>query len=827
MLGQNGVSFGPKIARKEMRLNDKLETLRLRIQESEESKREKMKVRLNQYASQKAAKIDKKRNSKPFIIIPGFNKDKAKAQEREIIQLYEKKLAQTIKEKKKNKIRAKRARKLDRKRRKINQGNQIMRWGEPLSIYSHNNARVAAEDIKNYLYSKGFFQSEVTIDTIDARNLAGFKRTKIELRNWFSRIAGAKNRYINLEFQVDKKHRYVIDSIEHIVEDAALSQLINDNIENLPLKKGFYDQDKLSAERDYIYNLAINNGYYEFSKQFISFQIDSTLLGQDTLYIRELISNPADQNKHKVFELDSIVFVSEAGTGGLKRTESTFDNITFSFGKKKYPEKILDWRIPIEIGEKYSRDQTIETQRQLSLLDNFKFVNINYDTTGGKFVANIFTSPFEKFQTSSEFGLSSTQGSQGVGNPGPFFNVNLKNRNTFHRLEIISLDLNAKLQDLSQVQEDIDSDLSGAYTSRQIGGELSFSFPQFVFPIGNTYQNLIGKYNPTTRVSFGVVFEDRVEEYTRLEYSGAIAYSWQIRDRIRYTITPSRIRWIDSQNTSDFQIFIDSLIVDRNPYANAFRSAVVSSSSFERIQNFGNYSSGSDGAFMRAYFEFGGQFNKLLSSSFFGDELEEFSYIKTNLDLRRINRLSSKYNLAYRLNLGFAYPFGDNRGLPYDGYFYAGGSSSIRGWRPRRLGPGSSVTFIRDENGEPTNTINDEIEQPGEILIESSIELRRDLVGFVEGALFLDAGNVWRVENNTGDANGRSAVFRVDSFINQMAVAGGGGIRFDLQFLILRFDLGVKLVDPAKDIGNRFVGKNIFTNFQDNSEINIGIGYPF
>ena len=195
--------------------------------------------------------------------------------------------------------------------------------------------------------------------------------------------------------------------------------------------------------------------------------------------------------------------------------------------------------------------------------------------------------------------------------------------------------------------------------------------------------------------------------------------------------------------------------------------------------------------------------------------------------MRRIQRLSSKYNLAYRLNLGFAYPFGDNRGLPYDGYFYAGGSSSIRGWRPRRLGPGSFVTLVTDQEGNPTTTINDEIEQPGEILIETSVELRRELVGFVEGALFLDAGNVWRVENTTNDPDFRSAVFRFSNFINQMALAGGAGVRFDLQFLILRFDLGIKVIDPAKDIGNRFLGRNIFTNFRDNSEINIGIGYPF
>ena len=716
-----------------------------------------------------------------------------------------------------------------KKRRKISQGNQIMRWGEPMSIYSLTNARIAANNMQNYLHSEGYFKAEVSIDTLQADSLSGIKKAGIKTRNWFSRIAGAKHRYINLTFDVDKKNRYVVDSIQYDIKDSLLLELLTKHEDQSPLRNGYYTQSMLSAERDHIYNLAIDNGYYEFSKQFVSFKIDSTQLGRDTLIVREIISNPkSDRQVHKVFELDSIVFVSEASVSEtFSRSQTTFQDITFSFGRKKYPERILGWRIPMEKGDKYSRTQTIETQRQLSYLDNFKFVNINYDTTGNRFVANIFTSPFEKFQTSSEFGLSSTLG-ENQGNPGPFFNINLKNRNAFNLLEITSLDINAKLQDLSQVRDDIGSDFTGAYTSRQLGGELSITFPQFAFPIGGSNHNKIGRYNPKTRFSFGVAYEDRVEEYKRLEYNGAIAFSWQIQDRIKYTITPSRIRWIDSENTQSFQVFIDSLVEVRNPYANAFRSAVVSSSSFERIQNFGAYSSGGNGAFLRNYFEIGGQFNRLLSSSFFGDELEEFSYIKTSVDFRKINRLSSKYNLAYRINLGFAYPFGDNRGLPYDGYFYAGGSSSIRGWRPRRLGPGSFVTFVVDEETEEvTNEINDQIEQPGEILIESSIELRRDLVGFMEGALFLDAGNVWRIENNTDDPEYGKAVFRIDNFASQIALAGGAGVRFDLQFLILRFDLGVKLIDPAKDRDNRFVGRNVFSNFTDNTEINIGIGYPF
>jgi outer membrane protein assembly factor BamA len=122
-------------------------------------------------------------------------------------------------------------------------------------------------------------------------------------------------------------------------------------------------------------------------------------------------------------------------------------------------------------------------------------------------------------------------------------------------------------------------------------------------------------------------------------------------------------------------------------------------------------------------------------------------------------------------------------------------------------------------------------EQPGDLIIESSVELRQKLVGFLEGAVFLDAGNVWLIKGTsvdpTADPEGDDGKFRFNEFMNEMAVGTGLGFRFDLSFLIMRLDLGLKLFDPAQPKGKRFVGDQIFSNFGPNSELNIGIGYPF
>ncbi|MEQ9467171.1 MAG: BamA/TamA family outer membrane protein [Ekhidna sp.] len=756
-------------------------------------------------------------------IFKGYDQQKAMAQRDSLAAKFDRRIAEAKSDKKRQKLRNKKAKKYDKRNRKVKQGNQLMRWGEPLAIYNHNSSKLTAEQIQLYLNSRGYFDAEIALDTANYDSLHAMGKFGRNVRDWVSGWAGKKDRYINLEYHVELNTRYVIDSIQYDIADTVLQALIFENIKDSPMKKGYYDQEMLTEERDFIYDLAVNNGYYEFSKQYIGFQLDSIQMGPDTLIVREVINNPSGKSEHKIFYLDSVVFVTDASVSEhIERTQEKYRDITFSFGKNRYSKKVLEWRVPLEQDDPYSRDLTIETQRQLSYLDNFKFININYDTTGNYFVANIFTSPFAKYQTSSEFGLSRTQGK-----PGPFVNINLKNRNTFRTLEILSLDANAKLEDLRSVREQ--SNFDGNYTSRQFGAEAAITFPQFLFPLGSYYKNKIGSFNPKTRLSLGFSFEDRVNEYKRLTYRGTWAYSWQVRDQVRYTLTPLQLSLTDATTSSEFQNFLDSLTRENNPYALAFQSAIVSSTAFQLDLSLGDYVNGGDGGFVRFNAELGGNVDNVLGNSLFGDNLESFRYAKSQIDIRKIERLARKTNLAARLNVGLAYPYGSNQAMPYEKYFFAGGSSSIRAWKPRRLGPGAFGVFETDENDNPTEFIDYDNEQRGELIIESSIELRQDLVGFLEGALFVDAGNIWQVRKSLvgQDAEGDDGIFRFNEFMKEMAVGAGVGLRFDLQFLIFRVDLGMKVFDPAQPRGKRYVGNQIFSNFGRNSEINIGIGYPF
>jgi len=203
--------------------------------------------------------------------------------------------------------------------------------------------------------------------------------------------------------------------------------------------------------------------------------------------------------------------------------------------------------------------------------------------------------------------------------------------------------------------------------------------------------------------------------------------------------------------------------------------------------------------------------------------------------MRRINVIGKNTVVAYRFNSGMAYAYGKNKSLPYEKFFFAGGSNSVRAWRPRRLGPGSLEPPISTNQGKD-GLFDYSIEKPADILLEGSLEVRQKLFGFVNGAVFVDAGNVWTFEPrkvvSDDDGNPGSAEFRPESFLKEIAVGTGFGLRFDFTFLILRFDVGIKVWDPARDEGQRFVFDKVkfFGPFGPNREpviYNVGIGYPF
>jgi outer membrane protein assembly factor BamA len=740
-----------------------------------------------------------------------YDKEELRQEEKEVAQRYDKKIEAARAEKKENKVKRlarKKENKVSKIERKLKEGNLLMRWGEPLAIYDSSLAETTRAQMESYLHTKGYFNGTVEHDT----EVDGKKVTSI--------------------YRIQEQAPYRIDTVIYRSDDKDLLALIKNNLDERIIQQGqIYDQDKFGQERERIEDFLKNRGYYDFSRQYVDFSVDSTV-GERAVRVYTNIKEPAKRGYHKAFKIDSVIFTTDADVPGVgQRQTGVYNNITYRYYDYQYYKKILDRRIFLYPDSLYSRDATLATQRQLSNLNTFKFININYDTTGGKFIANIYASPLKKFQTANEIGLNVSQGI-----PGPFVNASLQVKNVFGGLEILEISGRAGIEGVPPVTE-VGGGVN-AYRSVEMGGNLALTFPQFVFPLPTRLKSRLGRLNPKTRVQTGYSYTDR-PEFIRENFKNTLSYNWQQGQKVLYSFTPIDVNFINSNIQSEaFQDSLDNDIeIYGFPLSRSFEPSFVSSMSFTTIFNFNDYGSsqlteGTVGTptYLKLYAEAGGTI-----LNFFGTDLldtaglEYFKYVKLNTDFRQYITLDRDNTLAYRFNAAVAVPYGTNeRALPYEKYFFAAGSNSIRGWIPRRLGPGSASPRGVDSDG----YFQYNLEQPGEVLLETSVELRSKLFGFVNGAFFVDAGNIWRLQDFPDDAETGEprpgAAFGFDTFWSQIAIGSGIGLRFDFSFLIFRLDYGVKVYDPARDVSERWIGQK-FDVWSEivNGQPYIGIGYPF
>jgi outer membrane protein insertion porin family len=739
-----------------------------------------------------------------------FDKQKFIRKKERSEKKFDAKIAKTRSTKKINNLQFRKQKKIDKYNSRIENGNQFMQWGEPIAVYDSALLKTTLDRFSSYLFSEGYFHNNVS--------------TKVS----------TLGRYVYVTYKVDTGTPYAIDSLLYSVPDSTLLALLKEHSSEAHLKKGMrYQEESLTKERERIDLLLKDNGYFDFSRQYINFEVDTALLGNKKALLIVYIRNPAKRGYHKQFKIDSVHFITDAGVSnpGRHRTNKNYRDVQYSYFHNYYSLKILSQRLFITPGSYYSRTNTFTSQRQLINLDAFKFVNINYDTSGGKFIANIFTSPLDRYEWSNEVGVNVTQGF-----PGPFYNLNFKKRNIFRGLENFELNGRVGIEGVASAADPLD-----VYASKEAGVNASLLFPQFLWPMRSAAQIRIGKYNPKTRLSVGYTFTDR-PEYKRLATNFSNTYTWQNKRSTQYSLALTNISLINSEiKSTEFQDLLDSL-EDLGNYnlVRSFNPSFVSSMIFGMTWNrdYGTYDR--NAVFIRAQFESGGTSLNFINTDIITKrKLQYFKYLRFNFDFRRVRILSKRTTLAYRLNTGVAYSYARDPALPYEKFYFAGGSNSVRAWRPRRLGLGS-VPPIESEHKDDDGNFDYKFEKPGEILVEGSVELRGKLVGFIDGALFVDAGNVWGFKKPNAESVGNSQ-FQFNSFLKEMGVGTGFGLRFDFTFLILRFDVGMKVYDPARDAGQRFVldearffkpfatevEDKVFTNVKEPVIYNVGIGYPF
>ncbi len=768
-----------------------------------------------------------------------YNPDKLRRKREKTEAKYNKRIAEADEEGKDTRqarLQEKKESKIEKINRVLDEGNMLMRIGEPVTVYDSLLSAESAEQMAQYLKNKGFFNAEThyTADTI--------------------------GRKVSVVYHMVEKTGYTIDTLWIKLSNQQIRELLErNNAESFLIQGERYDQADLAAERNRISDLLRDNGYYEFSQQYIEFNVDSTLEDHSVSVVTEIL-RPANRGYHRQFTVDSVVFVTDATARGdlSGRNGRELNGITYRYFEDNYSKKVLDRRVFIRKDSLYSKSNTLETQKQLANLDNFKFININYDTADGKFISYIYTNPLKRFQTSNEAGFTYS-----VGIPGPFFTTTWTMRNVFGNLENLEFGARASIEGIPSPV-----DPSSAFRSTLLGANLSIIFPQFLAPVSSRLRNRFGRYNPKTRWLIGANFTDR-EVFKRNTFNTSLNYTWQTEKQRRnnfynrqWNFVPIDINIIQSDFGANPEENIFWQQLKRweqagNPYIHSFNDSFVSSMYAFVIFNKNNYGTYTqESRYIRPFIESGGTTQNLVNFNFLRDAgsenesgLATYKFLKFSNDYRKFVPINDGSALAWRVNSGVAIPYGSggvspegqpvSPTLPYEKFFFAGGSNSIRAFRPRRLGPGIYTPSPSQQVDSITYT--NLIEQPGEVMLEASIEYRHNIFGFFNGALFLDAGNVWRLRETEAQPGGK---FRFNDFYRQIALGTGYGFRLDFSFLIIRLDLGLKLFNPQsvklrddgtydysagwlfnKNYGSKPQGGSFWD--QDPIILNIGIGYPF
>ena len=778
------------------------------------------------------------------------------------------------------KLLVRRERQSKRKQLVLDKGNAIMRLGEAPVIYDSALTRRSVEQMTTYLHSHGFFRARVT-----ATDTARYERgVVLKVLSAVGKVvpgkpdsldAAKRYRRATVTYNIAENRPFLYRLQPPSIPDSGVAAVVRrGQAQSLLHENERYNEELIGQERTRLETLLKNFGYFDFRQQYISLEAD-TSYAPFTVRLRTFIANPAPNQGHRLYTVRNVRFVTDAGvtrtlraaTGSIGATSDTLrragtagalrarpslgvrtdttltDSIHFAAYKQKFTTRLLARKVIIRPGQTYSLERTLQTQRLLSDLDMFRFNTVNYrklptpataDSSGvkpttGELTAIINASPSPKYAETLEFG-----GTFVANTPGPFINVRLKTRNPFGGAEVLELGVRAGFE--GQYPRTIRGDATKLepFLTKQLGATASLVLPQFLVPFRTN--RFLTRYNPRTRLTLSETYVER-PDYTRSNFEFAYDYVWQRSAFHQYVFSPVVITLVNSKPEKPFQLLLDSLRdFQGSSLYRSFNKQIEPSFSFTSLYNSNDFNETRDARYLRLLVEFGGLTRRLYQDQLYErTNLSVYDFARVSADYRRYHHLTPSTFFVWRLNGGLVHALTRTNGMyivPYDKSFFAGGSTSLRAWSPRRLGPGgySPMRTVKNAGTMQQDTVRDYVsEQPGELLLEGSLEYRFPIYSFVKGAFFTDFGNVWglqEVKNRNGEYIRRGAQFQLDTFYKQIAVGSGLGIRFDFTFLILRLDVATKIYDPTAPRTQRWALRN-FNSTANPISFNLGSGYPF
>lgn len=732
--------------------------------------------------------------------------------------------------------------------------NWLKKIGEAPALLDSIKIKKTKKNLERYYFSNGWFDRTIDFDV---------------------EVLSEKQAKVN--YKITTGEAYVLDSISSRIDSPVIDSLYKELNTDSYLKKGTpFNTSNFEKERSRLTNAFRNSGVYHFSQDYIRFEND-TIGTQKKVNVSVQIQNRIIRNEDSItrvpFEIYRIKDVNIYTDASFEnRSKSVQDSISYdnyklySFNKMNYLPKALTKSVLLSKGSVFRDLDRSRTYRFLNELKTFKYPNIEYleniaDTT---LTANIYLSPKKKYGLGFDVNLSQSN----IQKVGVSFSSGVVIRNVFKGAETLQISV------LGAIGASKDGAKTDAkfFDINELGADIKLNLPRLFFPF-NT-EKIIPKYmSPSTQISTGFTGQTNIG-LDKQTINGTFGYRWFPSEKVTNTLDLVNMQYVRNLNPNNFfsvyknsfsrlnniatqsyetpadllttnsfgqselivskaDDFINLVTTDdlfQSSNANDYQTVrnikerknrliqdnFILASNFNYLRNSRENSFDTDFSIFRLKLELAGNLlysaSKLLDLKSNSENAYEVNgvpfsqYIKTEIDLIKLWDLGRSNVLAMRSFFGIAIPMGNASSIPFSKSFFAGGSNDNRAWTAYDLGPGSSG------NNNEFNEAN--------LKIAFSLEHRYNLFGKLNGAFFVDAGNIWNVLDDVTDE--RATFDRLQS-LKDIAVGTGLGLRYDFDFFIFRLDTGFKAYDPTYGDQNRWLNDFNFSH----AVYNIGINYPF
>lgn len=651
--------------------------------------------------------------------------------------------------------------------------------GEAPVLYDSVKSARAMNDMQKVLNNAGYMKA--TID--EEHNVHG---KKVEIR-----------------YQIHPNQRYTIRSIHRITDSQKLRQFITvDDTANSLLHIGApFEVTALNAERNRIATHLRNHGYYKFTKEDVRFSADTARNSTEVdilLHVKLHQENGrSEATEHKAYTIGQVNFLTDASVPNLPTDTIQHQGYNFIHqGEQHFRKQMLIGHTFIRPGDPFSDNRLRRTYTNFTRLGAISFSNINMlerpgtDTLDCNIIVN-HAKPH-----SIGFDVEATNS---AGDLGAAISTSYQNKNLFRGSEAFTFKIRGAYEAITGLE---------GYDGNnyfEIGTEATLSFPAFLLPY--VKREWAAAHNATSEITLQHNLQQR-PEFIRRVLTAAWRYRWnnssqRVQHRydlleVNYIYMPwisrtFREQYLDSLGKTNaiLKYNYENLLITKMGYTYSYNSLGAREQTYGKNAYTIRFNIETSGNLLNTACQLAnGKRDKDGQYTFCGSAFAQ--YARADFDFAKSIRIDEHNSVAFHGAIGIACPYGNSNQLPFEKRYFAGGANSVRGWSVRSLGPG---TYNGKDKG--INFLN----QSGDIKLDLSLEYRAALFWKFSGAAFVDAGNIWTIRQYKDQPGGE---FRFDTFWQQIAVAYGIGLRMDANFFIVRFDAGMKAIDPAHTGRHRF-----------------------